>query len=332
MHMDMDMEIETETLHITEAARRLGISTRTIRFYEEKGLLTFSKDPINGYRLFTRHDLLRLETVLVLREAGLSLPDLSTVLQTYGMGHQEESLYLLELQRSLLYARRLDLDSQIHMNEELIRSFSGPGMQLTSSLHHQAEGIRKQRELRSSWTDHYRFDLLAESFDIQLTEDSVRYPGYKDAIQLMVGLLDPKPGECGLDIGTGTGNLAEAISRYGAVMKGIDQSRRMLQVCRRKFPVMETRLGNALAIPYDAGSFDFAASGYVFHLLSPMERSQALAELLRILKPGGRFAICALLPAEEWSFASALLSSRQNRLHPLPGHNKVYVLYSEKPC
>lgn len=327
----MDQDTNIETLHITEAARRLGISTRTIRFYEEKGLLALSKDPINGYRLFNRHDLLRLETILVLREAGLSLPDLSNVLQTYGMGQQEESLYLLELQRSLLYAHRLDLDNQIRMNEELIRSFSGTGMQLLPSLHHQAEGIRKQRELRSSWTDHYRFDLLAESFDTQLTEDSTRYPAYKDAMRLMAGLLGPKPGECGLDIGTGTGNFAEAMSRSGAVVRGIDQSRRMLQVCRRKFPMMETRLGNALAIPYDAGSFDFAASGYMFHLLSPEERCQALAELLRILKPGGRFAICALLPEEEWSFASTLLSNRQNQLHPVPGHCEVYVCYAEKP-
>lgn len=329
MHMDINMD--TETFHITEAARRLGISTRTIRFYEEKGLLTFSKDPINGYRLFNRHDLLRLETILVLREAGLSLPDLSNVLQTYGMGQLEESLYLLELQRSLLYARRLDLDSQIRMNEELIRSFSGTGMQLTPSLQHQAEDMRKQREVRSSWTDHYRFDLLAESFDTQLTEDSIRYPGYQDAIHLMAGLLDPKPGECGLDIGTGTGNLAEAMSRYGPVMKGIDQSRRMLQVCRRKFPMMETKLGNALAIPYDAGTFDFAASGYVFHLLSPGERCQALAELLRILKPGGRFAICALLRAEDWSFASTFLPTRQIKLHPLPGQKMIHVFVAVKP-
>ena len=321
-----------DTFHITEAARRLGISTRTIRFYEEKGLLTFSKDPENGYRLFSPHDLLRLETILVLREAGLSIPDLSNVLTTYGMGQEEESLYLLELQRSLLYARRLDLDNQIRMNEELIRSFSGTGMQLTPSLHHQAEDIRKQRELRSSWTDHYRFDLLAESFDAQLTEDSTRYPGYKDAIRLMAGLLDPKPGESGLDIGTGTGNLAEAISRCGPVMKGIDQSRRMLQVCRRKFPMMETKLGNALAIPYDTGSFDFAASGYVFHLLSPEERCQALAELLRVLKPEGRFAVCALLPAEDWSFVSTFHSSLQIRLHPLPGQKNVHVLYAAKTC
>ncbi|MDF2934719.1 MAG: transcriptional regulator [Paenibacillaceae bacterium] len=318
--------------HITEAAHRLGVSTRTIRFYEEKGLLTFTKDPVNGYRLFNEHDLLRLETILVLREAGLSIPDLRNVLETHGMGRQEESLYLLELQRSLLYARRLDLDSQIRMNEELIRSFSHEGISLTPLLHHQAGDLRKQRELRSSWADHYRFDLQAEGFDALVTEGSAQYPGYGDAIRLMAQLLDPKPGESGLDIGTGTGNLAESISRHGAVMKGIDQSRRMLQVCRRKFPMMETKLGNALAIPYDAGTFDFAASGYVFHLLAPEERSQALSELLRVLKPGGRFAICALLPEEAWSFAAAALDRLQLQLHPLPGHSQVHVLVAAKPC
>lgn len=317
-------------IQITEAARRLGISTRTIRFYEEKGLLSLTKDPVNSYRLFEDGDLLRLETILVLREAGLPIPDLHNVLETYGMGRKEETRYLLELQRSLLYAKRLELDDQILLNEELIIRMVQEGEPWSSSVQHQAGRLRKQRELRGSWVDHYRFDQKAESFDAQV-ENSGAFPGYEAAIRMTVSLLAPQPGELGVDIGAGTGNLAEALRKTGAVIKGIDQSRQMLQVCRRKFPTMETRLGNAMAIPYQADSFDFAASGYVFHLLTPDQQRQAVSELLRVLKPGGRFVIGAPLPIEAWSPLLPELDGWKTALSPLPGAASVHFLHAVSP-
>lgn len=288
-------------IQITEAAARLGISTRTIRFYEEKGLLAPAKIAHNGYRTYSEHDLLRLQTIIALRETGLRLADLRTVLETYGMEQQEELLYLLELQRSLLYAKRLDLDGQIRLNERLIGSLRQKGSFSPGVLFGQAEAARKERELRTGWKDVYRFDAEADAFDAKLRDGSPEYPGYGDALRLLTREVSPRSGELGLDIGTGTGNLAGALAALGARMKAVDQSREMLRICRRKYPLMETKLGNALSLPYYEFTFDFAVSSYVFHRLDAEQRLMALREMLRVLMPHGRFGLACPLAPEEWA-------------------------------
>lgn len=288
-------------IRITEAAARLGISTRTIRFYEEKGLLTPSKTPHNGYRLYSDHDLLRLQTILALRETGLSLADLHTVLETYGMDRREELLYLVELQRSLLYAKRLELEGRIRFNEQLIRTLRTDEPLSPEMLIGEAEASRKERELRSGWQDRYGFGLQAETFDAALADSHPDYAGHGEALRLLVREAAPRSGELGLDIGTGTGQAAGAFLAAGARMMAVDQSREMLRVCRRKYPLMETKLGNALALPYFDGSFDFAVSAFVFHRLDPDQRLLAYREIRRVLKPHGRFGLSGPMPSGEWA-------------------------------
>lgn len=287
-------------LKINEAAARLGVSARTIRFYEEKGLLAPSKLPHNGYRLYSEADLLRLQTILALRESGLSLADLRTVLETYGMEENEELLYLLELQRSLLFAKRLDLEGQIRMNDRLIDAVKTRSPSTNEALIGNAHSIRKERELRNSWKDHYRFDEQAGFFDKLLADHNPEYPGYEEVIHQLVEGINPKPSELGLDLGTGTGNLAGALQTRGCSVKAVDQSKEMLRICRRKYPSMETKLGNLLSIPYFEGTFDFAAASYVLHRLQGDQRLAALKEIIRVLKPHGRIGAASPMPQTEW--------------------------------
>lgn len=307
-------------LKIAEAAERLGISPRTIRFYEAKGLLAPDKSPGNGYRQYTEQDLLRLQAVISLREAGLSLAELANVLETYGMEESEELLYLLELHRSLLYAKRLDLDAQIRMNEELIGTIRADREASPEKLFAQAENFRRARELRGGWEDHYRFDLIAESFD-ETVGSNKDYPGYEGSLKRLIDELDPQPGETGLDLGAGTGNLAGTIQKRGAAMKALDQSRRMLRICRQKHPLLETRLGNLLAVPFYDGTFDFVVSSYVLHLFTPEERLLALGEMMRVLKPRGRLGLVSPMPEEEWTPLREELKARKcmTALHRIPG-------------
>lgn len=375
-------------LKITEAASRLGISARAIRFYEEKGLLAPSKGAHNGYRLYSGQDLVRLQMIVSLREAGLSLEDLSNVLETYGMEEPEELSYLLELQRSLLYAKKLDLEGQIEMTEAAISRLRERGSMHVSQLFAQtedlrteqeliaegnkhqgapteesrragelsaqaeelrsapvlsaqteelwrapelfaqAEELRRARELRNGWADHYRFDKLAEGFDRMVGGGHEDYPGYREALSMLVDIMDPEQGEAGLDLGTGTGNLAGVFLAKGAAMKAMDQSREMLRVCRRKHPVMETRLGNMLAVPFSDQCFDFAVSAYAFHRLAPEERLLALREAVRVLKPRGRLGIVCPLSSEEWLPLQHGLKQAgfMAVLYPVPGVARVFAM------
>jgi putative AdoMet-dependent methyltransferase len=58
----------------------------------------------------------------------------------------------------------------------------------------------------------------------------------------------------------------------------------MLNVCRRKHPDIETRLGNFLVIPYPDRQFDFIVTSFAFHHLPDEQKPMALAEMVRVLK------------------------------------------------
>jgi DNA-binding transcriptional MerR regulator len=74
----MSMQTQERTLRIGEVAERVGVTTRTIRYYEELGLLGTGAARTKGtHRLYTEADITRLEELIRLRDLlGLSLEEL----------------------------------------------------------------------------------------------------------------------------------------------------------------------------------------------------------------------------------------------------------------
>jgi DNA-binding transcriptional MerR regulator len=58
---------------IQQVARLSGVTARTLRYYDEIGLLRPARVGANGYRYYDREQLLRLQQILLLRELGLDL-------------------------------------------------------------------------------------------------------------------------------------------------------------------------------------------------------------------------------------------------------------------
>jgi DNA-binding transcriptional MerR regulator len=67
-------------LTIGQLSRRAGLPVKTIRYYSDEGLLPPSERSDAGYRLYSEGDLARLDLILTLREAGLSLTTIGAVL------------------------------------------------------------------------------------------------------------------------------------------------------------------------------------------------------------------------------------------------------------
>jgi DNA-binding transcriptional MerR regulator len=65
---------------IAEVARMSGVSSRTLRHYDEIGLLPPARIGANGYRYYERTELLRLQQILLLRELDLGLADIGRIL------------------------------------------------------------------------------------------------------------------------------------------------------------------------------------------------------------------------------------------------------------
>ncbi|WP_342780046.1 MerR family transcriptional regulator [Cohnella terricola] len=107
-------------MRIKEAADKLNISPRAIRFYEQRGLLSPSKQQSNRYRVYTENEIWRLQTIVSLREAGMSLADIRQALEKWEENGMEELQYYLELQRSVMTSEWLRIRQAIETADHMI--------------------------------------------------------------------------------------------------------------------------------------------------------------------------------------------------------------------
>ncbi len=117
------------TMQIGEVAERIGLSLRTIRYYEEVGLIRPSARSQGGFRLYTDYDVSRLQLVKDMKPLGFSLDemrDLLGVLDGLDAGgqsadEQEALLERLAMYRVAADARTEALRAQVRIAE----SFAG---------------------------------------------------------------------------------------------------------------------------------------------------------------------------------------------------------------
>ena len=98
-----------------------------------------------------------------------------------------------------------------------------------------------------------------------------------------------RPGDRVLDACCGTGDLALAARDAGGEVTGLDFSERMLERARRKSSSIRWIRGDLLDLPFDDRSFDAATVGFGVRNVADLERG--LAELARVIRPGGRLGI-----------------------------------------
>jgi SAM-dependent methyltransferase len=102
-------------------------------------------------------------------------------------------------------------------------------------------------------------------------------------------LLQPKKGGRYLEVGAGTGSDALAlVSRYDVEVVGVDVSQTMVEEAKRR-GLREAHVARAESLPFGDETFDGAWADRTFqHLQDP---HLALAEMVRIVKPGGRVLV-----------------------------------------
>src|SRR5690242_16731951 len=106
---------------------------------------------------------------------------------------------------------------------------------------------------------------------------------------LVLEALAPQPGDAILDVGCGPGFYVADLLELGATVTGVGSSPAMLAMARRRAPGARLLEGAATRLPVADGAFDRALSVQVFEYVADVEG--ALAELGRVLRPGGRLLI-----------------------------------------
>jgi demethylmenaquinone methyltransferase/2-methoxy-6-polyprenyl-1,4-benzoquinol methylase len=102
----------------------------------------------------------------------------------------------------------------------------------------------------------------------------------------LVRLAAPGEGIQALDLATGTGDIAFALAARGARVAGLDLTPRMIELARAKGDGPRFLVGDMLALPFPAASFDIVTTGYGLRNVPNM--TTAIEEIHRVLKPGGQ--------------------------------------------
>ena len=131
------------------------------------------------------------------------------------------------------------------------------------------------------------FDRVAKRYDI--LNDLLSLGQTKRWRKKVSKIIAPKLGERILDIAAGTGTSSAALARSGAEVIAVDFSRGMIETGKRLHPDLTFVFGDALALPFNDDEFDIATIS--FGLRNTHDTSKALAEALRVTRPGGRIYV-----------------------------------------
>lgn len=157
-------------------------------------------------------------------------------------------------------------------------------------------------------------------------------PQVFDWLRTSLGLRD---GCVALDLGAGTGKFTRHLVATGAHVIAVDPVTQMLEQLRKSAPAADVRVGTAEAIPVDTSSVDVVVCSQSFHWFST---SAALAEIRRVLRPGGVLGLIWNVRDEsvEWvaqltrlitpyeGDAPRMASGEWRKLFPAPGFGPLH--------
>ena len=131
------------------------------------------------------------------------------------------------------------------------------------------------------------FDGVAKRYD--LVNDLLSLGRTKAWRRAATKIIAPAPGVQILDIAAGPGSSSEPLHKAGATVFATDFSEGMLAVGRKTRPYLNFSKADALNLPFEANRFDVVTISY--GLRNTADYPKALAEALRVTKPGGRMVV-----------------------------------------
>lgn len=131
---------------IQEISRLAGTTSRTLRHYDDVGLLPPSRIGSNGYRYYDELALVRLQRILMLRELGLGIPAIVEVLD--GQRHDGQAL---RIHLEWLTHERDRIDRQIASVEKTIEKLEGGEQLMAQDMFDGFDHTQYREEVTERW-------------------------------------------------------------------------------------------------------------------------------------------------------------------------------------
>ena len=132
------------------------------------------------------------------------------------------------------------------------------------------------------------FDGVAKNYD--KANDLLSFGSARIWRKKVAKLVNSQPGQTILDLAAGTGSSSIVFLREGVKVVAADFSNGMLEEGRRRHPELEFVFADASALPFADTEFDTVTISFGIRNVEKTE--VALAEMYRVLKPGGKLVIC----------------------------------------
>jgi DNA-binding transcriptional MerR regulator len=117
------MDASKELVRVGEVAERLGVSPRTIKYYEELGLIEPEARSPGGFRLYGEEDVQRLERILRMKGIGYSLAAIRELLAVRDAAQEADKTTVLNTAAERLKDREREVEARIQqMREDLKRA------------------------------------------------------------------------------------------------------------------------------------------------------------------------------------------------------------------
>ena len=265
-----------------EFAKMANLSIRTIRYYDQIGLLKPSQIADNGYRLYTDKDFIKLQKIISLKYLGFSLDDIFSMTMNDSY---------ISLQESLSFQRRM-IDQKIENLENIKKSLiqTEEYIQQNKEIHwedilHNIHFTTMENDLVQQYKDSTNIDIRIRLHEKYSTNPLTWF-------EWMFSQYQINDNDKVLEIGCGNGNLwlknKNKIPKANILLSDVSQG--MIDDAKQgleDMPNIQFQCFDCHHIPYDNNTFDIIIANHVLFYVKDIK--ETLNEIKRVLKDDGTF-------------------------------------------
>ncbi len=266
-----------------EFSKRANISVRTIRYYDQKGLLKPSLMKDSGYRYYTDRDFASLQRILVLKKLGFALEEIKEItINSSDASFVKESLQLQQKLIGEKIAELRQMEQMLNETSALLSQSEEPDWSQIVGLIHL---LNMEETLLSQYKTSKNLKVRIDLHRKYAQNPLGWYPWIYSKLPI-------RENQNILEVGCGNGELWREMKDSlpkGASLLLSDISSGMLRSAAARLkgisPSFSFEQFDMQNIPYEDNSFDLVIANHV--LFYARDRKKALGELYRVLKKGG---------------------------------------------